>query len=102
MKPNPMTIEDSAQPQKGASICHMTRYSSVATNNVATPSKNDARRPQVSATTPVGTSKTTWPTVKNAFAPKAWAFDRPASRRNSVLTPQMNDAANVDSKVIVR
>ena len=44
----------------------------------------------------------TWPTVKNAFAANASVFDRPASSRNSVLTPQMNDAASVVTSVRTR
>ena len=59
------------------------------------PIRYDARRPTVSATTPVGISKISIPAVKNAFAANASRFDRPASSRNSVLMPQMNDAASV-------
>ena len=60
------------------------------------------RLPQLSATTPVGTSKITCPAVKNAFAAKASVLLRPASSRKSVLMPQMKDAASVDSKVSSR
>ena len=49
----------------------------------------------VSATIPVGTSKMTMPTVKNAFAANASRFESPASSRKIVLIPQMNDAASV-------
>jgi hypothetical protein len=49
----------------------------------------------MSATTPVGTSKSTWPAVKKALAVKASALLSPASSRNNVLIPQMNDAASV-------
>ncbi len=59
------------------------------------PSRYETRRPQTSATTPVGTSKSTMPAVKNAFAANASRLERPASRRKSVLIPQMNDAASV-------
>ena len=59
------------------------------------PSRYDVRRPHVSATTPVGTSKMTMPAVKNAFAANASRFESPASSRKSVLMPQMNDAARV-------
>lgn len=86
----------------GASICHMTRYSSVEASSVAAPRMKENRRPRVSATTPVGISKMTWPTAKNAFAAKASALLRPASRRKSVLTPQMKDAASVVSNVRAR
>jgi hypothetical protein len=56
----------------------------------------------VSATTPVGTSKTTCPTVKKALAVKASVLVRPASSRNKVLIPQMNDAASVDNRASKR
>ena len=102
MKPRPSRIDASAQPTNGASICHMYRYRSVRASSVAAPSMNEKRRPRVSATTPVGISKMTWPAEKNAFAAKASALDRPASSRNSVLTPQMNDAASVVSSVSIR
>ena len=102
MKPRPSRIDASAQPTNGASVCHMYRYRSVASSSVAAPSRNEKRRPRVSAITPVGISNKTWPAEKNAFAAKASAFDRPASSRNSVLTPQMNDAANVVRSVSVR
>ena len=49
----------------------------------------------MSATIPVGTSKTTIPAVKNALAANASRFDSPASSRKIVLMPQMNDAARV-------
>ena len=49
----------------------------------------------MSATTPVGTSNSTMPAVKNALAANASAFESPASRRKIVLIPQMNDAASV-------
>src|ERR1700682_5134974 len=67
--------------------------------SVAAPSRNDIRLPRVSATTPVGTSKSTCPTVKNALAAKASVMERPASSRNSVLIPQMKDDAKVENKV---
>ena len=51
--------------------------------------------PHVSATTPVGTSKITMPAVKKALAANASRLDRPASSKNSVLMPQMSEAASV-------
>jgi hypothetical protein len=48
--------------------------------------------------TPVGTSNTTWPAEKNAFAANASRLERPASSRKIVLTPQMKDAASVVSR----
>ena len=67
----------------------------MVTVSVTVPSRYDARRPTVSATMPVGTSKTTIPTVKNALAANASRFESPASRRKIVLIPQMNEAASV-------
>jgi hypothetical protein len=67
----------------------------VVTVSVTVPSRYDARRPTVSATMPVGTSKTTIPTVKKAFAAKASRLESPASSRKIVLIPQMKDAASV-------
>jgi hypothetical protein len=66
--------------------------------SVIVPNRYDVLRPRVSATTPVGTSKITRPAVKNALAANASVLVRPASRRNSVLMPQMNDAASVLSR----
>ena len=65
------------------------------TVRVIVPSRYDARRPTVSATMPVGTSKTTIPTVKNALAANASRLESPASSRKIVLMPQMKDAARV-------
>ena len=56
----------------------------------------------MSATTPVGISKTTIPTVKKALAANASALFSPASSRKIVLIPQMNDEASVVSRVSVR
>ena len=55
----------------------------------------------MSATTPVGTSNTTWPAVKKAFAAKALVTVSSASSRKSVLMPQMNEEANVERSVSV-
>ena len=73
----------------GAPIAHMPRYNRVETNSVAAPSMNEKRRPRVSATTPVGTSKRTVPMEKNALAAKASVLLSPASSRKSVLTPKI-------------
>jgi len=62
---------------------------------VKVPARYEARRPTVSATMPVGTSKRTIPAVKKAFAVNASRFESPASRRKIVLIPQINDAASV-------
>ena len=102
VNPSPSRIEASAQPSSPARICHMSRYSRVATSSVAAPSRNENRRPRVSATIPVGISKRTSPTVKKALAVNAWVLSSPASSRKSVLMPQMNDAASVVKRVRVR
>ena len=62
---------------------------------------NEKRRPWTSATTPVGTSKITWPSVKNALAANASVLLSPASSRKSVLMPQMKLAESVVSSVSV-
>ena len=62
---------------------------------VTVPSRKDTRRPHMSATIPVGTSKTTIPAVKKALAANASRLLRPASSRKIVLIPQISDAASV-------
>ena len=99
VNPRPSRADAIAQAQNGAPMFHMYRYSSVESSRVAAPSRKLNLRPRVSATTPVGTSKITMPTLKNAFAAKASALLSPASSRKSVLTPQMNEAASVVSSV---
>ena len=59
------------------------------------PNRYEVRRLIVSATIPVGTSNTTMPTVKKAFAANASRFVSPASSRKIVLIPQMKEAASV-------
>ena len=59
------------------------------------PQRKEARRPQRSATTPVGISKRTMPAVKQALAANASRFVSPASSRKIVLIPQISDAARV-------
>ena len=49
----------------------------------------------MSATIPVGTSKSTIPAVKKALAANASKFESPASSRKIVLMPQISDAASV-------
>ena len=74
----------------------------VETARVSDPSMYETRRPQVSATTPVGTSNRTMPAVNRALAANAAVAFSPASSRNSVLMPQMNDAARVLNSMRVR
>jgi hypothetical protein len=65
-------------------------------------SRNERRRPLVSATTPVGTSKITMPAVNAALAMNTSKMSSPASSKNKVLTPQMTDADRVNSPEMVR
>jgi hypothetical protein len=65
------------------------------TARVTVPSRNEVRRPRISATIPVGTSNATIPAVKKAFAANASRLLRPASSRKIVLIPQISDAASV-------
>ncbi len=102
MNPSPSSTEAIAHAQNGALHTHMNQYRTVAPESTSVPIRNDARRPTVSATTPVGTSKTTIPSVKNAFAANASRLVSPASSRKSVLTPQMNEAASVLPAVSTR
>ncbi len=102
MNPRPSSIEVAAQTQNGACVRQASQYSAVVTTSVSAPSRNEARRPQVSATTPVGTSNSTMPAVKHALAAKAAVMLSPASSRNRVLMPQMNEPASVVHSVRTR
>src|SRR5262249_56700374 len=95
VNPRPSRIETMAQSANGALISQSNQYRNVEPASVSVPSRYETRRPQMSATTPVGTSKATIPAVKNAFAANASRLLSPASSRKSVLMPQMNDAASV-------
>ena len=95
MKPSPSSADTIAHHTKPARICQSHTYRAVVTASVTVPSRNETRRPQESATMPVGISNSTMPAVKNAFAVKASKFVSPASSRKIVLMPQMNDAAKV-------
>jgi len=58
----------------------------------------EARRPIVSAITPVGTSKTIWPMVKTLFTSIVSKRLRPPTlSRKIVLIAQISDAPNVKS-----
>jgi hypothetical protein len=69
---------------------------------VASERRNEARRPRVSATTPVGTSNRAIAAVNAAFATNTSKIVSPASRRNSVFMPQIRDADRVKSPLITR
>src|SRR5204862_96859 len=77
-------------------------YARVPTASVASESKNDVRRPSVSATTPVGISNSAMAAVNAALATKTSKMLRPAWRRNSVLIPQIRDADSVNNPLITR
>ena len=70
------------------------------TNSVARQSSSEIRRPTVSATTPVGISKTIEPNVKAALVSNTWKMSSPAPSLNSVSMPQMRDIARLNSAVI--
>src|SRR4030095_6962763 len=99
VNPRPSSIEVAAQTQNGACARQASQEPAVVPISVSAPSRNEARRPQVSATTPVGTSNSTIPAVKNAFAANAAVTLSPASSRNRVLMPQMNEPATRVDKV---
>ena len=90
-----MPTETSAKATTPAPTCASPTYRSVVAPSTVTESRNETRRPSVSATTPVGISKTTIPAENAAFAMKTSKKLRPASSRKSVLTPQMSAAESV-------
>ena len=69
--------------------------------STVTDSRNDTRRPSVSATTPVGTSNSTIPAENAALARNTSKNESPAPSRNSVFTPQMSAADSVYSPASV-
>ena len=75
---------------------------SVVAASTETESRNETRRPSVSATTPVGTSKSTMPAEKHAFATNTSKKLSPAPRRKSVFTPQISAADSVYSPESVK
>jgi len=80
----------------------MATYASVPAISVTALNKNERRRPVVSATTPVGISKSTVPTVNAELATKTWKMFKPESRRNNVFTPQITDAESVKRPEMTR
>jgi len=64
--------------------------------------RKEARRPCVSATTPVGISNNTMPAVKAALAMNTSEIFKPASSKKRVFTPQITDADSVYSPAITR
>src|SRR5262245_36484204 len=90
-----MATETTEKATTPAPTCARATYSRVVAASTATESRNETRRPSVSATTPVGTSKSTIPAEKHAFATKTSKKLSPACRRKSVLTPQISAADSV-------
>jgi hypothetical protein len=95
VKSRPIRIETRMNTTTPASTCAATTYEIVVTPRIETLSRYDVRRPSVSATTPVGISKSTIPAEKAAFAMNTSPILSPASSKKSVLTPQISDAASV-------
>src|ERR1700716_271184 len=95
VNPRPIRTDTTAHSQNGAWIRHRSTYSSVEAASVTVPSRYETRRPAVSAITPVGTSKSTMPAVKKAFAANASRLESPASSKKIVLMPQISEAASV-------
>ena len=89
---NTDTREKATRP---ASICASPTYASVERARTISDRRKEARRPMVSATTPVGISKSTVPIENAALAMNTSLIESPASSRNSVLIPQMIEAASV-------
>ncbi len=77
-------------------------YPSVPRSTTATLSRNEVRRPRVSASTPVGISKRAMLPVNTALATNTPKMSSPASRRKRVLTPQISDAESVYSPAMTR
>ena len=71
-------------------------------NRVARHKSSDTRRPTVSATTPVGISNRTFPSVNAALVIITWKMSRPACSLNNVSMPQMRDIARLNRPVIRR
>ena len=95
MYPRPIPTETIANGTTPAPTCASPTYSNVVAESTVTDSRNDTRRPSVSATTPVGTSNSTIPAENAAFAMKTSKKLSPALSRKSVLTPQMSAAESV-------
>ena len=95
MNPRPIPTETTENATTPAPTSARPTYISVVTASTDTENRNETRRPSVSATTPVGTSKMTMPAEKAAFATNTSKKLSPASSRNSVLTPQIAAADSV-------
>ena len=94
---------DTAQKASSPPPTRATRtYPTVVSDRMARLSKNDRRRPAVSANTPVGSSNTTIPAVNAALATNTPKMSSPASSKNSVLMPQISAAESVKSPARMR
>ena len=99
VKPKPSITEARMKPVSPQWKTDEPTYPRVATAKDAMPIKNDARRPIVSAMTPVGTSNTIWPALKVALTSMTKKMFKPASSRKSVLTPQISEADRTKSEL---
>ena len=77
-------------------------YNNVVVNSVTRHNSSDARRPTVSATTPVGISNTMEPSVNAALVKSTCWMSSPAPILNSVSIPQMSDIARLNSPVMAK
>jgi hypothetical protein len=98
--PNPSTTEAATIPVIPPPYSPTATYARVPTMRSATLRRKEARRPRVSATMPVGTSKRAMLPVKIALATNACRSDNPAPSRNIVFTPQISDADSVYAPAI--
>jgi len=100
--PSPRSTETPANGQNPHPNRAIATYKSVVPNSVARHRSSDTRRPSVSATTPVGISNSTFPSVNAALVIMTWKMSSPACSLNSVSMPQMSDIARLNSPVMRR
>ena len=103
VKPSPRSGLAKVNPQKPQPRSGVTTYMTVETLIVKIASRNDARRPIVSATTPVGTSHSAC-AIRNAVLTSITSNSVrwPRCRRKIVLIAQIIDVASVNSALVDR
>ncbi len=97
MNPKPIKAETSEKARSPPPARATPTYPRVVRNRIVTLNRNEARRPRVSANTPVGISKIAEPAANAALARKTSKIPSQASSRNSVFTPQIRAAASMYS-----
>ena len=102
MKPSPIATDTTENATTLLYVALAEVGAGVVAESTTRERRNETRRPSVSATTPVGTSKSTIPAEKAAFATNTSKKDRPAPSKKSVLTPQINAADSVYSPASVK